>query len=97
MTRDEACQVLGVVWRPTPEAVKTAWRTLIMQTHPDHGGEAGDFQRVHVAYRTLTEELTREEVCDTCHGRKTVTHTSGFHQVEWPCHSCHGAGTAPRP
>ena len=36
-------------------AIKKAWRKAALQTHPDKGGDAQIFQRIELAYRTLTE------------------------------------------
>lgn len=38
MTREEACEILGLPPDPTPEQVKDAHRRLMMKVHPDHGG-----------------------------------------------------------
>lgn len=97
MERDVACQVLGLQWRPTPEMAKAAWRDGVRRTHPDHGGDPQAFAQVTMAYRIIVEALTHEEVCATCHGRKTITRASGFYHVAWPCPDCHGSGTAPTP
>ncbi len=38
MTREEACEILGLPADPTPEQVKEAHRRLMMKVHPDLGG-----------------------------------------------------------
>jgi hypothetical protein len=38
MTRDEACDILGVASDATPEQIKDAHRRLMLKVHPDHGG-----------------------------------------------------------
>lgn len=40
MTREKACEVLGVGPNPTPESVQRAYKNLIRKVHPDQGGSA---------------------------------------------------------
>lgn len=54
MTQDEAYQVLGLERGATPEAVRTAHRTLMKQAHPDQGGSAERAARVNAARDRLT-------------------------------------------
>jgi len=37
--------------------IKTAYRKLAMETHPDRGGNPEQFKRVQAAYEILEEEL----------------------------------------
>lgn len=54
MTQDEAYQVLGLERGATPEAVRTAHRTLMKRAHPDQGGSAEHAARVNAARDRLT-------------------------------------------
>ena len=54
MTQDEAYQVLGLERGATPEAVRTAHRTLMKRAHPDQGGSAEGAARVNAARDRLT-------------------------------------------
>jgi DnaJ domain len=38
MSREEACQILGVAADATPQAIKDAHRRLMLKLHPDQGG-----------------------------------------------------------
>lgn len=40
MTRDQALSVLGLTGSPDPEAIKVAYRNLMMKIHPDQGGSS---------------------------------------------------------
>lgn len=49
----EACAELGVSVTASWEEIVQAYRQLVTQHHPDHGGDAERFQRVRSAYETL--------------------------------------------
>ena len=51
--------ILGVKPDATEEEVKKAYRKKAIETHPDKGGNEGDFQKVNEAYEILTGK--REE------------------------------------
>jgi hypothetical protein len=58
LTRDEASRVLGVPVSADPSRVKRAYRRLVQEHHPDHGGDPGTFQRLQEAYeRLLTDPV----------------------------------------
>lgn len=39
------------------DVLKPAWRALASRTHPDHGGNRGEFQAAQEAYRYLDQEI----------------------------------------
>lgn len=43
-----------------PEEIRTAWRTMARETHPDHGGSDAAFREVMRAARMLLDEELRE-------------------------------------
>ncbi|MEA5474520.1 J domain-containing protein [Synechococcus sp. CCY9201] len=51
--RAEALDLLGLRWGASREAVKQAHRRLVKTHHPDRGGNAASFQRIHAAYQLL--------------------------------------------
>lgn len=51
----EACAELGVSITAGWDEIVQAYRQLITQHHPDHGGEAGRFHRIRSAYETLRQ------------------------------------------
>jgi curved DNA-binding protein len=46
---------LGVTESVTPEELKSAYRRLAKQHHPDLGGDAAKFQQINEAYETLSD------------------------------------------
>ena len=48
-----AFEVLGVEPQSTPEEIKSAWRKLVFQNHPDRGGDAGKLIDVNRAFDLL--------------------------------------------
>ena len=51
--REAALSVLGLEWGASKQAIKQAHRRLVKQHHPDVGGTAEAFRRVHDAYQFL--------------------------------------------
>jgi len=52
---------LGVDRNASPEDIKRAYRKLAGQHHPDKGGDTAKFQQIEEAYRTLSDEGTRQQ------------------------------------
>jgi DnaJ domain len=55
MTRQQALSILGLSKEPTPEELKSAFRTKVKETHPDRGGDPALFHKVTEA-RDLLEK-----------------------------------------
>ena len=53
--------VLGVSPTATPQEIKTAYRKLAIQHHPDQGGDAEKFKQVAEAYEVLKDPPKRAE------------------------------------
>ena len=82
---------LGLPATAAPQEVKARWRELARQHHPDHGGAAEEFQRLHDAYvRAYAEVLTAP--CPACGGAGEQTVPGGFHNLKLPCEVCAGSG-----
>jgi len=47
---------LGVANTATPEEIKSAYRKLAKQHHPDLGGDVNQFQKISEAYETLADQ-----------------------------------------
>jgi len=52
-------EVLGLRPGATPVEVRTAWRRIAADTHPDHGGDPDAFARAFDAYRRLRAAAPR--------------------------------------
>lgn len=57
----EACDVLDVDVDASVEAITTAYRDRVLETHPDHGGDEAAFKRVRWAYEYLKEHRAPPE------------------------------------
>jgi hypothetical protein len=55
-----AWELLGLAPGATLTELKRAYRQRALETHPDRGGEAEQFQRVHRAYEKLSAQLARK-------------------------------------
>jgi curved DNA-binding protein len=52
-------ETLGVSENATPEELKSAFRKLAKQHHPDMGGDQAKFQQINEAYSTLSDPNSR--------------------------------------
>lgn len=52
-----ALSILGLAVGATWKEIKSAYRRLALETHPDRGGSAAAFAAVHAAYEILEEEF----------------------------------------
>jgi len=52
-------ETLGVTQSATPEELKSAFRKLAKQHHPDVGGDVSKFQAINEAYNTLSDANSR--------------------------------------
>jgi len=50
---------LGVPKTATAAEIKRAYRKLVLEVHPDQGGDAARFKRVQAAYETLKDPARR--------------------------------------
>lgn len=53
-------QTLGVAKTATPDEIKKAYRKLASKHHPDKGGDTATFQKIQVAYDTLSDPQKRQ-------------------------------------
>lgn len=53
--------LLGVGNQATESEIKTAYRRLAFQAHPDRGGDADEFRKIQSAYETLSDPSRRRK------------------------------------
>ena len=53
--------VLGVSKTATQDEIKRAYRNLVMENHPDKGGDHTKFSMINEAYETLKDPVKRAE------------------------------------
>lgn len=85
MTNTDYYNILGVERNATAEAIKTAYRKLARQHHPDAGGDEEKFKQLNQAYEVLKDKDKRHnyDVFGDPDGRPTFdpynsSGTSGF-------------------
>ena len=61
----EHYNTLGVAQGASPADIKTAFRKLASQNHPDKGGDTAAFQRIQTAYSILSDPIKREQYDQT--------------------------------
>lgn len=78
----QSWEILGLEPDCTKEQIKTRWRKLVKENHPDHGGSENDFLILHQAYRealyladlkaaTKTRSVSYEETSGTTQNNYT--------------------------
>ena len=55
--RDEPHEILGVAWDVSERALRSAYRRLALEHHPDKGGDPVRFQLIVTAYEALMNRL----------------------------------------
>jgi len=66
--------ILGVVRSASPEEIKQAYKKLVMQHHPDRGGDHNTFIQIQAAYEALTSKKTHNQkrYNSTIHRNKNI-------------------------
>jgi DnaJ-class molecular chaperone len=73
-------QTLGVAKNATPDELKKAYRRLASIHHPDKGGDTAEFQKIQVAYDTLSDPAKRQQYDNPMpQGNPFGAHVGGFH------------------
>jgi DnaJ-class molecular chaperone len=54
-------KTLGVAKNATPDDIKKAYRRLAAIHHPDKGGDTAEFQKVQLAYETLSDPQKKQQ------------------------------------
>ena len=85
-------EALGLTEGASEEEVKSVWRQLASQNHPDRGGDAGEFSRLRKAYNEALAIATEPKECSTCRGSGKVQVVSGWSSVSVACSDCDGTG-----
>ena len=60
MTEQILYDILGVPPNATAKEIKTAYRKLAIEHHPDKGGDEEEFKRISEAYSILSDPEKRE-------------------------------------
>ena len=85
-------EILELPATATVGEVKTAYRRLAGEAHPDHGGDSAAFHRLHLAYQQAMAEAAKPLRCQACQGFGTVKVTKGWSSMKTTCQSCRGVG-----
>jgi len=87
MTFNEALGILGIGMTATKAEARAAYRRLVMQCHPDVGGDAAMFQRLIDARRIVDASLI-DAPCPMCGGTRRMRVGVGFNGVDVACSEC---------
>jgi DnaJ-class molecular chaperone len=89
------CEVLHLSYPFTSEDLKGAYRKLVFETHPDHGGTEEKFRPIQTAYEYLQsyvhERITQEELEKTTWARIKIEEQEPFKNFV-DCPACQGKG-----
>jgi len=84
--------VLGLPEDASTDQIRTRWRELRSQLHPDHGGDAEKFHQASRAYDDAMAEAQEPKPCLTCGGAGSVKVSRGFNVITMHCAVCDGTG-----
>lgn len=99
--------ILGVTKSATKDEIRSAYVRLARDSHPDVGGNAGDFLSICGAYKVLSNPSMRkaydeylamsEKPCPKCAGKGILVKQRTFKErTIRPCDECKGAGFVER-
>jgi molecular chaperone DnaJ len=60
MAKDDYYEVLGIKKDASPDEIKTAFRRLAIEHHPDRGGDEAKFKEINEAYEVLKDPEKRK-------------------------------------
>lgn len=83
--------MLGLGNAPSVAEVKAAFRELSLVHHPDVGGDAEKFQKLHEAYVIALDEAENRP-CASCNGTGKVSVQRGWTINLVACEDCNGTG-----
>jgi len=87
-----AFDILGLPSTAKPDEVKAKWKSLASEHHPDKGGDATQFHKMHQAYKQALRIASQPKKCPACGGTGKRKETHGFNTIEISCRFCKGTG-----
>jgi hypothetical protein len=79
-------ETLNIASSANSTVIKAAYRQLSKQHHPDKGGDASVFHKINLAYKTLTNDIARENYELYGHPDGPQTSTLDFALPDWLLH-----------
>jgi curved DNA-binding protein CbpA len=79
-------EILNIASSANSTVIKSAYRQLSKQHHPDKGGDASVFQKINLAYKSLTDDVARENYERYGHPDGPQTSTLDFALPDWLLH-----------
>lgn len=73
--------ILGVQKQASQQEIKSAYRKLAMEHHPDRGGDESHFQKINQAYETLGDPNKRSRYDNEMHGQHQGTNFRNFEDI----------------
>ena len=61
LKRKNYYRILQLDYTADSDVIKSAYRTLMLKKHPDHGGSPADAQRINEAYYVLKNPVKRKQ------------------------------------
>jgi len=84
-------EALGLGNTASLPELKSRWRELARKHHPDVGGDAAEFHKLHEAY-VHAIEICESRPCEKCNGRGYLIRIRGFSSIHLVCPACGGDG-----
>lgn len=85
-------ETLGLTSDATADEVKSKWKSLASQHHPDRGGDASTFAEMREAYNEAIKLASKPKKCLACNGTGKRKKSNGFSTINIRCSVCNGRG-----
>ncbi len=90
--KERCFNILRLEPTATPLEVRTRWRELAFDAHPDRSHDTEAFLNLKAAYERCLSISRQPRTCLNCQGKGKLARGKGFHTAWLKCPKCKGTG-----